>query len=118
MNPPTEFATERLLIRRPLPGDGPALNAAVLESFDVQHQWVPWAQTRPTVAEPEANSRETHEAFVARDGFRVLYHALLAEEGGEDVIHVAAVKEGECGHGAVGVAEPGRQVIARAATTA
>lgn len=69
LNIPTEFETERLLIRMPMPSDGPELNAAVLESFAALKQWMPWAQTRPTVAESEEYSRKMHEAFVARKDF-------------------------------------------------
>jgi RimJ/RimL family protein N-acetyltransferase len=66
---PTQFETERLLIRMPQPGDGAELNAAVLESFTELHLWMPWAQTRPTVAESEEYTLKTHEEFVARKSF-------------------------------------------------
>jgi hypothetical protein len=68
-NIPEQFETERLLIRMPLPGDGAELNAAVLESFDALKQWMPWAQTRPTVAESAEYSQKMHEAFGARKDF-------------------------------------------------
>lgn len=37
-------------------------------------------------------------AEVAAAGFHILHHTIITEDGGEDVIHVAALKEG--GHGA------------------
>lgn len=38
---PEEFTTERLLIRPPMPGDGPGLHAAVRESMDELLPWMP-----------------------------------------------------------------------------
>ena len=60
---PDHFETERLLIRAPQPGDGPAINAAVVESIDDLRPWMPWAQTTQSVAEQEARP-----GFVGRPG--------------------------------------------------
>jgi ribosomal-protein-serine acetyltransferase len=70
---PESFETERLLVRAPKAGDGPALNEAVLESFAILQRWLPWAQVRPTVAESEAHARESHSLFLSRADLRVLY---------------------------------------------
>jgi RimJ/RimL family protein N-acetyltransferase len=64
---PEAFETERLLIRVPRPGDGPSLNAAVLETFENLKPWMPWAQELPTVERSEENSRKAYSLFLARD---------------------------------------------------
>ena len=71
MNPilkdiPEQFETERLIIRVPRPGDGPALNAAVLETFDSLHPWMPWAKVPPSVEKSEENSRKAYSLFLSR----------------------------------------------------
>ena len=38
---PEAFETGRLLIRSPMPGDGPELHAAVRESMDELLPWMP-----------------------------------------------------------------------------
>lgn len=45
--------TERLLIRSPRHGDGRALNRAVRESRAELSDWMPWAQSAPTLEESE-----------------------------------------------------------------
>lgn len=69
---PHSFDTERLTIRCPLPGDGAAVNAAVVESWAELQPWMPWARTLPTVEETEANIREAHLKFLARTDLRLL----------------------------------------------
>jgi len=64
---PDSFETERLLIRVPRAGDGPALNAAVLETFDQLHLWMPWAKEPPSVEKSEENSRKAHAQFILRE---------------------------------------------------
>ncbi len=39
---PESFETERLVIRSPMPGDGPELYAAVRESMEDLPPWMPW----------------------------------------------------------------------------
>jgi predicted acetyltransferase/RimJ/RimL family protein N-acetyltransferase len=58
MNPtlldlPMPITTSRLLIRPPQLGDGIAVNEAILESFDVLHQFMSWAKEKPTIEETE-----------------------------------------------------------------
>ncbi|MGI8909935.1 MAG: GNAT family N-acetyltransferase [Rubrobacteraceae bacterium] len=69
---PDRFETERLLIRCPLPGDGPEDNAAVLESFEELKPWMPWARKRPTVEESEENMRRARARFLERDDLMLL----------------------------------------------
>jgi RimJ/RimL family protein N-acetyltransferase len=63
---PEAFETERLLIRVPRPGDGPALNAAVLETFENLRPWMPWAKDPPSLEQSEENSRMAYSLFLSR----------------------------------------------------
>jgi ribosomal-protein-serine acetyltransferase len=63
---PESFETERLLIRVPRAGDGPGLNAAVVETIDNLKKWMPWAQEIPSVDKSEENSRKTYSQFLTR----------------------------------------------------
>ena len=64
---PEQFETERLIIRVPRPGDGPGLNAAVIETFDELALWMPWANKRPSVEKSEENSRKAYSLFLSRE---------------------------------------------------
>ncbi len=55
---PSQFETERLLIRTPQPNDGRAINDGIRESFDALRAWMPWAQVMPSIAESETWARE------------------------------------------------------------
>lgn len=63
---PLRFETERLLLRCPQAGDGAAVNAAFLESFDELQPWFPWTDHRHTVEEDEIFVRESHARFLTR----------------------------------------------------
>lgn len=63
---PDRIETERLVLRSPMPGDGPAMNEAILETWNALHRWMPWAKTRPSVKETEETARQFREAFLAR----------------------------------------------------
>lgn len=74
------------MIRPAEPGDGDELNAAVCESFEDLHTWMPWAEKRPTVAESEERVRFTHAQWNAREEMALhLYdkvtHALVGCSG-------------------------------------
>jgi RimJ/RimL family protein N-acetyltransferase len=64
---PESFETERLIIRVPRAGDGPAVNEAILETFEDLQPWMPWAKERPSVAQSEENSRKAYSLFLARE---------------------------------------------------
>ncbi len=51
------ITTSRLLIRPPQLGDGIAVNAAILESYDVLHKFMDWANKKPTIADTEEQMR-------------------------------------------------------------
>ncbi len=65
-NPLEAFESERLLIRAPREGDGPEINAAILDTWDDLHATMPWARTRPTVQQSEEHSREARDEFMER----------------------------------------------------
>ena len=67
---PERLESARLLLRIPLPGDGPELNAAVVESLDSLSPWMEWAQRAPTLDESEANVRQAHLDFLGRRSLR------------------------------------------------
>ncbi|MEZ4730059.1 MAG: GNAT family N-acetyltransferase [Caldilineaceae bacterium] len=64
---PDRLESERLLLRSPRPGDGAAINAAVLESLTELRPWMVWAQQAPTVEENERYAREAHVRFLKRE---------------------------------------------------
>ncbi|MBE2225506.1 MAG: GNAT family N-acetyltransferase [Anaerolineae bacterium] len=69
---PNSFDTERLTIRCPMPGDGPALNEAVLESIEELRPWLPWAKETPTLENTEANVRKGYTRFLNREDLWLL----------------------------------------------
>lgn len=66
---PDRFETERLIIRAPRAGDGPAGNAAIRESLAELRPWMPWADPAPTVDETEAVYRRGAARWLAREDF-------------------------------------------------
>lgn len=66
---PTTLQTERLLLRPPQAGDGPALHEAVLESLPDLRRFlaaVPWIAAEPTPENAELRCRNAQADFVAR----------------------------------------------------
>ncbi|HEX2690569.1 MAG TPA: GNAT family N-acetyltransferase [Kofleriaceae bacterium] len=63
---PDAIATERLILRSPMPGDGPAMNEAILDTWDALHPSMPWARERPTVDETEEIARRFRAHFITR----------------------------------------------------
>jgi ribosomal-protein-serine acetyltransferase len=84
MNPilfdfPTEFTTERLLIRMPKPGDGKAVHDAIMASLPELKPWMPFAHKEQSPEDVEANIREAHLNFLKREDLRLL--VFLKETG-------------------------------------
>ena len=77
---PEEFHTQRLLIRKPMPGDGKAVHQAMQASLNELKPWMPWAHREQTVEDVEANMREAHAKFLTREDLRL--HVFLKETGG------------------------------------
>lgn len=76
---PEQFTSNRLLIRAPLPGDGPAINAGVVESINELRPWMPWAQTVPTIDDSEIYTRNSRAKFLLRQDLQL---RLFLREGG------------------------------------
>ena len=76
---PERFETERLLIRSPMPGDGPGLHSAVRESLDELLPWMPWTKEHGTVDDSEASARRARVRFLERTELRM--HLFLRETG-------------------------------------
>jgi RimJ/RimL family protein N-acetyltransferase len=64
---PDHIETARLIIRAPRPGDGPAMNAAILETLDNLRPWMPWVQVTPTVEDSEEYVRSAAARFLKRE---------------------------------------------------
>jgi RimJ/RimL family protein N-acetyltransferase len=69
---PTEFTTNRLLLRCPKYGDGPTVNSAIRASIQEFKQWLPFVQQIPTIEETELNTREAIAKFILREDLRFL----------------------------------------------
>ena len=69
---PESFETERLLIRCPMPGDGPKDYAAIAESLEELKPWMPWTRQELSVEVQEENMRRAQVAFLQRSELRLL----------------------------------------------
>jgi RimJ/RimL family protein N-acetyltransferase len=69
---PDSFESERLVLRAPRPGDGEALNAAVIESLAELRPWMPWAMQAPTLADSEEYVRRAAVKYAAREDLSLL----------------------------------------------
>lgn len=69
---PTEFTTERLLIRMPKPGDGKKVFEAINASIEELKPWLPFAHIEQTEEDVEVNIREAHLKFLKREDLRLL----------------------------------------------
>lgn len=69
---PTEFTTDRLLIRMPMPGDGKEMYESLTSSIEDLKPWLPFAHIDQTEEDVEANIREAHLKFLSREDLRLL----------------------------------------------
>ena len=76
---PERLETERLVLRCPRPGDGPAVNVAVCESLEGLRPWMPWAKAAPSIDDSEAYCRRMHAKFLLREDLVLL----IFERGSE-----------------------------------
>ncbi len=79
---PDSFESERLIIRAPRPGDGAAINAAVVESLAELRPWMPWATEKPSVAETEEFARRAAAGWLTRESLTL---SLWRKDTGEYV---------------------------------
>jgi RimJ/RimL family protein N-acetyltransferase len=98
---PETLATPRLVLRPPRPGDGPLVNAAVLESLAELKPWMPWADPAPTVEDSEEFARRAQATFRTRTELNWLFVlAGTGELAGIGGIHTLdwKVPRGEIGY--------------------
>lgn len=69
---PSEFETERLHIRMPMPGDGKVVYDSKEASKNELLPWMPWAHLEDNVENSEIRIREAHIKFLAREDLRLL----------------------------------------------
>lgn len=69
---PSEFYTERLLIRVPQPGDGKFVYESILASINELKQWLPFACEEQSCEKIEANLRNAYAKFLIREDIRLL----------------------------------------------
>ncbi|TCZ79290.1 N-acetyltransferase [Paenibacillus albiflavus] len=82
MNPilldfPTQFFTDRLLIRMPEEGDGKAAYEAIQASIDDLKPWMPFANKEQTEETIESNARTAKANFIKREDLR--FHIFLKD---------------------------------------
>lgn len=63
---PDQFESERLLVRAPRAGDGPAIQEAIVESLPELQRWMPWAKNGQTPDESEAYARRSAAEYIQR----------------------------------------------------
>jgi ribosomal-protein-serine acetyltransferase len=70
---PDHFETERLLIRAPRPGDGSAMNEAILESVESFKPWFPFVNPKPpSIEDSEEVVRRSAAKFILREDLHLL----------------------------------------------
>lgn len=67
LNLPIPITTPRLVLRPPQVGDGIAVNEAILESFDVLSQFMPWAKEKPSVDDSEEFVRQAAANWILKN---------------------------------------------------
>lgn len=63
---PEWYESERLIIRPPQAGDGPAVYEAIEESLTELEPWMPWVHEERSIDVSEAHARQAHADFLAR----------------------------------------------------
>ena len=85
---PMPITTDRLILRPPQSGDGAELNAAILESWEELHDWVPFAKVKPKLEESEENVRRAQARFLLREDLRIsIYDKETGEFAGSTGLH-------------------------------
>jgi len=69
---PEAFETARFWLRQPQPGDEPEMLAAIEETWEELHMWIPWARTKPTLEELATRNQVLREQYAARTNLVLL----------------------------------------------
>jgi RimJ/RimL family protein N-acetyltransferase len=88
---PERLETERLVLRCPRPGDGPAVNRAVSDSLEGLRPWMPWAKSAPSVDDSEVYCRRMHAKFLLREDLALLIFERGSDSVGEPVLGVVGL---------------------------
>ena len=64
---PSELTGERVLLRPPCAGDGPAIWEATDESREHLKPWMPWIEETKTQADSERYARQAHARWLTRE---------------------------------------------------
>jgi ribosomal-protein-serine acetyltransferase len=64
---PVPILTPRLILRPPQIGDGVVVNEAILESFEVLNEFMPWAKEKPSVEESEEFARQAAANWILKN---------------------------------------------------
>jgi ribosomal-protein-serine acetyltransferase len=72
MDIPSEFYTERLIIRVPRSGDGKMVYESIQASIIELKQWLPFAREEQTEEKIETNLRNAYAKFLTREDMRLL----------------------------------------------
>ena len=83
---PERVETERLVLRCPRPGDGPAVNVAVCASLEGLRPWMPWAKAAPSADDSEAYCRRMHAKFLLREDLVMLVFERGSDDAGGPVL--------------------------------
>lgn len=67
--PPLEYRHGELTLRAYRPGDGAALQAAAVSSYEHLRPWMPWAKADQSVAESEEIARRLGGSYLTRENF-------------------------------------------------
>lgn len=77
---PASFESERLIIRSPKTGDGTIVNQAIIESFELLKEWMPWAKEEPSLEDSEEVCRQAEAKYLLREDLMML---LIEKDSGE-----------------------------------
>lgn len=83
-----EITTERLLIRKPFPGDGNYVYEAIQASLNELKPWMAFAHMNQTEQDVEANIRDSIAKFITREDLRLhLFNKVTGEFIGSSGLH-------------------------------
>lgn len=66
---PEAITADGFTLRSYRPGDGPALHAAVVSSYEHVKPWMPWAKAHQTIEESEATCRRFRARYLLNEDF-------------------------------------------------
>lgn len=102
---PLPIVTPRLILTAPKIGDGIALNSAILESFSIFNQFMPWAASRPSIDESEEFVRTAAANWILKESAEPWLPLFVWDKETDDFIAATGlhninwqIPSGECGY--------------------